>query len=131
MKNLMKKYCIADALIKNEYDFAYIHVEAPDEMGHQGSAQRKVEAIEYLDQKVIGPLVQQLENSAVDFRMLILPDHPTPVRLRTHTAGNVPYLLYDSTLANNKSWSYNEKDASKSGNMVEKGHCLIEKLFER
>ena len=126
-----KMQAAADALLRDDYDFAYIHVEAPDEMGHQGSVERKVEAIEYLDQKVIGPLVQQLEESGTDFRILVLPDHPTPVRLRTHTAGDVPYLLYDSTLANDKSWSYNEKDASKSGNMIQKGHCLIEKLFER
>ena len=126
-----KMQAAADALLRDGYDFAYIHVEAPDEMGHQGSVERKVEAIEYLDQKVIGPLVQQLEESGTDFRILVLPDHPTPVRLRTHTAGDVPYLLYDSTLANVKSWSYNEKDASKSGNMIQKGHCLIEKLFER
>ena len=126
-----KMQAAADALIQKDYDFAYIHVEAPDEMGHQGSAERKVQAIEYLDQRVIGPLVQQLENSGVDFRILILPDHPTPVRVRTHTSGDVPYLLYDSTLAMEKAWSYNEKDASESGNVIEKGHCLIEKLFER
>ena len=126
-----KMQAAADALIQKDYDFAYIHVEAPDEMGHQGSAERKVQAIEYLDQRVIGPLVQQLENSGVDFRILILPDHPTPVRVRTHTSGDVPYLLYDSTLAMEKTWSYNEKDASESGNVIEKGHCLIEKLFER
>ena len=126
-----KMQAAADALIQKDYDFAYIHVEAPDEMGHQGSAERKVQAIEYLDQRVIGPMVQQLENSGVDFRILILPDHPTPVRVRTHTSGDVPYLLYDSTLAMEKAWSYNEKDASESGNVIEKGHCLIEKLFER
>ena len=63
--------------------------------------------------------------------MLILPDHPTPVRVRTHTADHVPYLLYDSTLERNETWSYNEQAAVSSGNFVEKGHNLIHKLFER
>lgn len=119
------------AVTEEGYDFAYIHVEAPDEMGHQGSAQRKVEAIEYLDEKIIGPLAENLKEKEVDFRMLVLPDHPTPVRVRTHTSEDVPYLLFDSTLERNKNQSYNEKDALKSGNRIAKGYELIEKLFER
>lgn len=119
------------ALTEDGYDFAYIHVEAPDEMGHQGSVERKVQAIEYLDSRVIAPLTEKLKAEAVDFRILILPDHPTPVRVRTHTADNVPYLLYDSTLEREETWSYNEQNAVYSGNFVEKGHTLIQKLFER
>ena len=119
------------AVTEDGYDFAYIHVEAPDEMGHQGSVERKVQAIEYLDSKVIAPLVNKLKEKDVDFRILILPDHPTPVRVRTHTSDNVPYLLYDSTLERNETWSYNEQAAMNSGNFVEKGHTLIQKLFER
>ncbi|MBR5597507.1 MAG: cofactor-independent phosphoglycerate mutase [Lachnospiraceae bacterium] len=126
-----KMMAAVKALTEDGYDFAYIHVEAPDEMGHQGSVERKVEAIEYLDQKVIAPLVHNLEERKEDFRLLILPDHPTPIRVRTHTAGEVPYLLYDSTLAINKTWDYNEKDALESGNKIEKGYTLIDKLFER
>ena len=76
-------------------------------------------------------MVNQLKEKAVDFRILILPDHPTPIRVRTHTADDVPYLLYDSTLERNEDWSYNEKDALSSGNLIEKGHTLIDKLFER
>ena len=90
-----------------------------------------MQAIEYLDEKIIAPLVKNLEEKKIDFRIMILPDHPTPVRVRTHTAGNVPYLLYDSTLAMQETWDYNEKDALESGNFVEKGHTLIDKLFER
>lgn len=119
------------AVTEEGYDFAYIHVEAPDEMGHQGSAQRKVEAIEYLDEKIIGPLAENLKEKEVDFRMLVLPDHPTPVRVRTHTSEDVPYLLFDSTLERNENQSYNEKDALKSGSRIAKGYELIEKLFER
>ena len=117
------------ALTEDGYDFAYIHVEAPDEMGHQGSVERKIQAIEYLDARVIAPLMEKLKAEAVDFRILILPDHPTPVRVRTHTADNVPYLLYDSTLEREETWSYNEQNAGNSGNFIEKGHSLIYKLF--
>lgn len=120
----------AKALLEEDYDFVYIHVEAPDEMGHQGSMERKVQAIEYLDEKVIGPMVERLEQAGVDFRMLVLPDHPTPIRVRTHTSENVPYMLYDSTSKQNNVWNYNEAEALKSGNLEPVGHQLIEKLLE-
>ena len=126
-----KMQAAVKAVSEDGYDFAYIHVEAPDELGHQGSVERKVQAIEYLDERIIAPVVNNLKEKGIDFRILILPDHPTPIRVRTHTAGNVPYLLYDSTLERNEEWSYNEKDALNSGNLVEKGHTLIDKLFER
>lgn len=119
------------ALCEDGYDFAYIHVEAPDEMGHQGSVERKVQAIEYLDERVIAPLVAELDSRAVDYRILILPDHPTPIRVRTHTSDNVPYLLYDSTFQSENSWKYNEREALESGSLMEKGHQLIDKLFEK
>ena len=126
-----KMQAAVNAVAEEGYDFAYIHVEAPDEMGHQGSVERKILAIEYLDGKIIAPLVKNLEEKQIDFRLLVLPDHPTPIRVRTHTAENVPYLLYDSTLERNETWVYNEKAASESGNLVEKGHTLIDKLFEK
>ena len=105
----------------------YIHLEAPDEMGHQGSVERKVQAIEYLDSRVIGPVCEKLDALKEDYRILILPDHPTPIRVRTHTADNVPYLLYDST----NPADYNEADAKESGNFVAQGHKIIEHLFEK
>ena len=126
-----KMQAAVKAVVEDGYDFAYIHVEAPDEMGHQGNLERKIQAIEYLDERIIAPIVKNLEEKDVDFRLLILPDHPTPIRVRTHTADNVPYLLYDSTLAKNETWDYNEKDALKSANFIEKGHTLIDRLFER
>ncbi len=116
-------------LTENGYDFAYIHVEAPDEMGHQGSMERKIQAIEYLDQRVIKLVVEELENKNVDFRMLIMPDHPTPICCRTHTSDPVPYLLYDST-KRMTGRPYNEKEAKKSGIFVEEGFRLVEKLLE-
>ena len=126
-----KMQAAVKAVAEDDYDFVYIHVEAPDEMGHQGSVERKIQAIEYLDERIIAPMVKNLKEKGIDFRMLILPDHPTPIRVRTHTADDVPYLLYDSTLERNETWSYNEQVAANSGNYVAKGHTLIDKLFER
>ena len=118
------------ALLQDGYDFAYIHLEAPDEMGHQGSAERKVQAIEYLDARVVAPLVKALDEKGVSYRMLILPDHPTPVRVRTHTSDSVPYMLYDSENQLDKAWHYNEKEGNASGNYISVGHTLINHLFE-
>ena len=119
------------ALLEDGYDFAYIHVEAPDEMGHQGSLEKKIQAVEYLDERVIKRLTDALDAVNVDYRLLVLPDHPTPIRVRTHTADNVPYLLYDSTDLKNEKWNYNEKDAVNSGIFVEEGYTLIDHLFEK
>ena len=120
-----------DVLLNGGCDFAYIHLEAPDEMGHQGSVERKVKAIEYLDQRVIGPLTQELDKEGVDYRLLVMPDHPTPIRLRTHTADSVPYLLFDSTKKEDHTWNYNEEEAAQSGNFVAHGHEMMNKLLEQ
>jgi len=125
-----KAQAAVDGLLKGGYDFAYIHVEAPDEMGHQGSYERKVQAIENLDQRVIKPVVEQMDASGEAYRLLILPDHPTPIRVRTHTSESVPYLLYDSGAKLGAGLPYCEKDAV-NGPFVEKGHTIIEKLFEK
>ena len=118
------------ALTEDGYDFAYIHVEAPDEMGHQGSIERKIKAIEYLDERVIRRVKEALDDAGEDYRMLICPDHPTPIRLRTHTANPIPYLLYDSTRVIPQALYYNEADAAKTGIFINPGHDLILKLFE-
>lgn len=125
-----KAQAAVDALTKDGFDFVYIHVEAPDEMGHQGSLERKLKAIEYLDEKVIGPVKAGLDASGEDYRMLIMPDHPTPLCVRTHTSDPVPYLLYDSTKEMDKQWHYNEKEAVQ-GNFVEDGYTLMDILFEK
>lgn len=125
-----KMQAAVDALTKENFDFVYVHVEAPDEMGHQGSVERKVQAIEYLDTRVIGPIVEKLDEMNVEYRMLVLPDHPTPIRVRTHTANDVPYLLYDSTNKQSHDWNYSEKEALESGNFVAKGHEIIDILLQ-
>ncbi|MCI8994562.1 MAG: cofactor-independent phosphoglycerate mutase [Lachnospiraceae bacterium] len=119
------------ALLEEGFDFVYVHVEAPDEMGHQGSTERKVQAIEYLDQRVIRRVREQLDASGEPYRMLVMPDHPTPIRVRTHTADPVPYLLYDSTHPLERDWVYNEAQAEKSGILLQEGFRLIERLFEK
>lgn len=102
------------ALTEDGYDFAYIHVEAPDEMGHQGSVERKIKAVENLDGRVIKTVVEGLKKSGEPFRVIVTPDHPTPIRLRTHVAKPVPYLLYDSTEELDRTWNYNEAEAEAS-----------------
>ncbi len=119
------------ALTADGYDFAYIHVEAPDEMGHQGSMERKIQAIENLDERVIKIVYDALTASGEDFRMLVLPDHPTPIVLRTHSSEPVPYILYDSTEQGESVLKYNEKDAKAGGIYVAEGHKLIDHLFEK
>ena len=126
-----KAQAAIDVLTKEGYDFAYIHVEAPDEMGHQGSVERKVKAIEYLDSRIIKPVKEGLEAADEDFRMLVLPDHPTPICMRTHSSDSVPYLLYDSTDLQQHDWKYNEAEGESSGNYVACGHEIIDYLFGR
>jgi 2,3-bisphosphoglycerate-independent phosphoglycerate mutase len=126
-----KAAAAVDVLTREDYDFVYVHVEAPDEMGHQGSVTKKVQAIEYLDDRVIRPIYEGLRDAGVDFRLLVLPDHPTPICLRTHTGDSVPYLLYDSTRERKCLWHYNEAEAAESGNYVEEGHKLIDRLFQQ
>ena len=123
-----KARAAVDGLLKQGYAFAYIHVEAPDEMGHQGSVEKKVQAIEYLDDRVIRPVTEAMDKSGEDYRMLVLPDHPTPIRVRTHTADNVPYLLYDSRKDLQSGRLYNEREAA-DGPFLERGHEIIRYLF--
>ncbi len=126
-----KAQAAADALLKDGYDFVYIHVEAPDEMGHQGSVEKKVQAIEFLDERVIKYVKEQMDAAGADYRMLVLPDHPTPICARTHTSDPVPYLLYDSTAPCQETWNYNEAEAKDSGNDIAKGHLMMEYLFSK
>jgi 2,3-bisphosphoglycerate-independent phosphoglycerate mutase len=124
-----KAMAAVKVLLEDDFDFVYIHVEAPDEMGHQGNVNNKVKAIEYLDQRVIRIVVDEMIKAKVPYRMLVMPDHPTPIRCRTHTIDPVPYLLYDSTAEQNNDWYYNESDAKLSGNVIHEGYTVINKLF--
>jgi len=126
-----KAQAAIDALLKDGCDFAYIHVEAPDEMGHQGRTHDKVKSIEYLDSRLIAKVKQAMEEAGEDFRMLVLPDHPTPIRIRTHTSDPVPYLLYDSTRQQKKRARFTEEEARLADNFEPNGFSLLEKLIAK
>ena len=126
-----KAQAAIDALTKDGCDFVYVHVEAPDEMGHQGLLKEKVQSIEYLDRRLIAPVKKAMEDAGEDFRMLVLPDHPTPIRLRTHTGDPVPYVLYDSTRQRKSIRKYTEAEAEATGNYEPNGYRLIERLLNK
>ena len=125
-----KAMAAVTALTEDGYDFAYIHVEAPDEMGHQGSVERKIQSIEYLDQRVIRIVKEEMEKRGEDFCLMVLPDHPTPIAVRTHVSDPVPYMLYDSTVLCSHQGLYTEEDAKKSGIFVPEGYKLIEHFLQ-
>lgn len=126
-----KAKAACDALLCGGYDFAYIHVEAPDEMGHQGSIENKIKAIEYIDDQVIGTVKRAFDEASEEYRMLVLPDHPTPVSVRTHTSDPVPYMLYDSRKPENGSETYDESTAERSGLVWKDGYRLMDHLLEK
>ena len=118
------------ALLEDGYDFAYVHVEAPDEMGHMGSMTDKIAAIENVDGRVVARITEAMDRSGEDYRLMILPDHPTPICVRTHTSEPVPYMIYDSRKAIDGIHTYNEKEAAKSTCIWKDGYRLIDHLLE-
>lgn len=118
-----------DALLHGGLDFVYIHMEAPDECGHQGDIAHKVYSIEQIDEKVVGRLAEGLGAAGEPYRMLLCPDHPTPIAIRTHVSDPVPYLLYASGKRLGGAPSYDEDSARNTGVFVERGCELIRKLF--
>ena len=124
-----KAQAAIDVLLNQGYDMAYIHVEAPDEMGHQGSASKKVKAIENLDSRIIKPVYEALEKSGEEFRILVMPDHPTPICIRTHTSEPVPYMIYDRLNIKEGTMDYCEECAEKSGIFREHGYQMMSYLL--
>ncbi len=120
----------ADAAIKaleNGKDFVYIHMEAPDECGHRHEIENKVKSIELIDEQVVGYIKDELDKKGIDYKMLILPDHPTPLALRTHTRDAVPYIIFSSTDCEGGSGvSYSEDNAASNGKLIEKGYTLMD-----
>jgi len=117
------------ALLEDNRDFVYVHIEAPDEMGHQGLMKEKILAIEYLDEKIVTPIVEALDTAKEAYRIMILPDHPTPIKTRTHSSEPVPYLLYDSTRKEKGAADYNEALATATGIVWKDGYKMIDYLF--
>ncbi len=113
-------------------DFVYVHVEAPDEASHNGSLREKIQAIEDFDRKIVGPLLRGLE-AYKDFRIMALPDHPTPISLKTHSAEPVPFVLFsseDRSKGPKEERSFDEDSARKTGLFIEQGHELMEKFIK-
>lgn len=123
----------AQAAIKalDTCDFVYLHIEAPDECGHHGDKQGKIKAIELIDSQVVKPILKHLENNNIPFKMMILPDHLTPIVKKTHTSEPVPYLLYDSENIAVGEKSYDEFTAQNSKLLVPQGYMLMEKLISK
>lgn len=112
-----------------DHDLVYVHVEAPDEAGHGGLLREKIKAIEDFDELVVGHIVKSLEGLGEPFRVLFLPDHPTPIAKKTHTPDPVPFCIYDSTAPRNNSWRFMEKDAQATGLFIEEGYTLLSRLL--
>ncbi len=120
----------ADAAIKSleKNDFVFVHVEAPDEAGHNGDLREKLTAIERFDQVIVGSLLEYCKNKN-DFRILVLPDHATPVSLKTHTADLIPFAIYGKDIEARNFINYSEKEAQKSELYFEHGYQLLEYLI--
>lgn len=128
--NFKGKAKAAMDLIDDGYDLVYIHVEAPDECGHQGDAANKAKAIELIDEQILGPVIEHLKASGQPYSILLTPDHPTPINVRTHVRTPVPFVIYRS---NSKSGphasAYTEKLAKDTGLFVDKGCKLMGMLI--
>ena len=118
-------------LLQEGCDLVYIHIEAPDECGHQGNPTAKVTAIEAIDREILGFLVESLETAGEDFRVLVCPDHPTPVSIRTHTAEPIPFLVYDSRKSAAGADRYTEAEAEKTSVFLPEGPMLMRLLLEQ
>lgn len=119
-------------LLHDGCDLVYIHIEAPDECGHHGDAAAKVRAIEEIDRNILGWLMEQLDGEGEAYRILLTPDHPTPVSLMTHTDEPVPFVIYDSTApAPDSGRRYTEAAAAQTGLFLPEGPMLMHRLLNR
>lgn len=125
--NFEGKAASAAELLRSGCDLVYVHIEAPDECGHRGEIQNKVKAIELIDQKVLPVLLDEL-NKSEDYRILIMPDHPTPLSTMTHSSQPVPYLLYHKK-GEVSGRPFNEESAAQSGIFIEYGPQIMDKLI--
>lgn len=117
--------------ITGDSDFVYVHMEAPDEMGHQGKPDKKKFAVETIDKKVVKFLKDELDKRGIEYRMLIMPDHPTPICKKTHVSDPVPYVIYDSTKTDGGSGlAYTEENGKKTGIYIDKGYTLMDKFLK-
>ncbi|MBQ4244880.1 MAG: cofactor-independent phosphoglycerate mutase [Clostridia bacterium] len=115
---------------KNGKDFVYVHFEAPDECGHRNEPENKVRSIEIIDEVVLPVVLGYLDNCGDDYKVMILPDHPTPIVTMTHAGDPVPYMIYHKNGETDSGIeSINENSAQTTGIFIEPGHNLIRKFF--
>ncbi len=126
---LGKAQAALKSLLDDGADFTFIHVEAPDEMGHQGRIMDKVKSIEEIDSKIVSVIKKGLDDAGCEYRIMVLPDHPTPIYCRTHTCDPVPYVIYDSTNTKTNPFAFTEHDAEKAGLYEPAGHNLVQMLI--
>lgn len=115
---------------KDGYDYVYVHVEAPDECGHRAELENKVLAVELIDGKILAPVYEYLKSTGEDFRIMVLPDHPTPVRIRTHTIDPVPFMIYASDAERQGVDCFCEESASACDTYIPNGFTLMEHLMK-
>ena len=116
---------------QNGADLVYVHVEGPDECGHRAEIDNKVRSIELIDRKILKPVYEYLRSTAEDFKILVLPDHPTPLEIRTHSREPVPFFLYDSRRDAVGVETYTEATAAETGLYIPDGFTLLERVIER
>ncbi len=116
---------------KNGAEYVYIHVEGPDECGHRAEVDNKVRSIELIDKKILAPVHEYLEGCGEDYKIMILPDHPTPTRLRTHTIDPVPFMIYSSKEEKLGVDKFSEENAAATGLYIEHGYTLMDLLIEK
>ena len=123
----------ADAAIKafGSHDLVYVHVEAPDECGHQGDAELKKSAIELIDEKILAPVLDYLKKSGEDYKIMCLPDHPTPIEIRTHSPEPVPFFIYDSREEKSGAVRFTEAECAKMPLYIPDGSTLMSRLIEK
>lgn len=126
--NFEGKAAAAASLLQSGCDLVYVHVEAPDECGHRGECANKVKAIELIDQRILPVLLSALEDGG-EYRILILPDHPTPLSTRTHAGDAVPFLLYDSRKPATGAAMFCERTAKESGLFIPYGPDIMTRLI--
>ncbi len=121
----------ADALLREGADLVYVHLEAPDECGHQGDAEGKTRSLELIDEKVIGYIKNRLDEAGEDYAFLVMPDHPTPVSTKTHSREPVPCVMFKKGDKANTGHRFVEKDALKHGTVIEEGYKIMKLFLER
>jgi 2,3-bisphosphoglycerate-independent phosphoglycerate mutase len=112
--------------VLGDQDLVFVHIEAPDEAGHGGLMDEKIESIEKIDEHIVGPLLNFFQNQSEDWRIMVLPDHPTPIRIRTHVREPIPFAVAGTGVSNSRELSYSEKNGLASGLEIQKGHELME-----